>query len=232
MPPALRVSALIAAGIATVLLVSGCARFNPLKTPRRAKPGVLFGPSRQLSAADYDNVRQTWTASSRIYEGLETMAFITATFHAPDFRRAFALSFPDIYGHGGDITKRELVDLTGDVEQYLTFFVAMYTPDNAWNDLAQEDSIWRLTLVGSDGVSVGPEEIAQIKIDEKIRAVYPYLDRFHKAYLVRFPLLDRRLPDSKLLLTPHSTGFSLRVASALGHAILKWPLVPAAKSSR
>ena len=55
---------------------------------------------------------------------------------------------------GGTITRQELVDLTGDVEQSHTFFLCAYTPVYKWNDLDRRDSIWRLTLIGSDDVAV------------------------------------------------------------------------------
>jgi hypothetical protein len=198
-----------------LLLLSACA--GPPTT------GVLFGPSQPVTAADYDTILKTWTRSTRIYDGLDTKAFITATFHAPEFRRVFALAFPDIYGHGGDVTRRELVDLTEDVEQYLNFFVALYTPDRKWNDLAKNDSIWRLSLTGNHDVSVAPVEVVPVKIDENLRAVYPHLGRFDKVYIVRFPLAD---PMGRLVLHPSSEGFSLRLASALGHSLLNWKLQP------
>ena len=55
-------------------------------------------------------VLKTWTRSAKIYQGLDSKMFVTATFHSPEFRRVFALAFPEIYGHGGNITRRELVD--------------------------------------------------------------------------------------------------------------------------
>ncbi|MEE8410473.1 MAG: hypothetical protein V3T05_12780 [Myxococcota bacterium] len=186
------------------------------------RPAVLHGPSQPLTAEDYPAVMKTWTRSAKVYKGLENKLFVSATFHAPELRRAFAIAFPEIYGHGGDITRRELVDLTGDIEQYNNLFVAVYTPNPKWNDLAKSDSIWRLTLIGSDEVAVGPAEIVPIKIDENLRAVYPYIGRFDKGYVVRFPQTD---PMNRVVLDHESTGFKLRIASALGVAEMEWVLV-------
>ena len=185
--------------------------------------GVLHGPSRVLEPKDYDMVLKTWTRSAKIYQGLDSKMFVTATFHSPEFRRVFALAFPEIYGHGGNITRRELVDLTHDIEQYLTFFVSAYTADRKWNDLAKPDSIWRLSLEGDDDVSVSPTEIIPVKIDANLKAVYPYIGRFDKAYLVRFKLAD---PMNRLVIKSSSDHFKLKVVSALGKANLKWLLEP------
>ena len=197
------------------LLFSGCQT--------RTLKGVLHGPARDLRPKDYPKVLATWTKSAKIYRELDSKMFITGTFHSPEFRRVFALAFPDIYGHGGNVTRRELVDLTGDIEQYFNFFVAVYTADRKWNDLSKPDSIWRLSLEGSEGVTVSPSEIVQVKIDANLRAVYPYIDRFDKAYLVRFKLAD---PMNRLVIEPSSDKFKLRIVSALGSADLEWLLVP------
>ena len=184
---------------------------------------VLFGPGTELTAEDFPRVRETWTRSQKVYKGLDNRLFVKATYHSPEFRRAFAVAFPDIYGHGGKITRRELVELTGDVEQYHTFFVVAYTANRKWNDLEQPDSIWRLTLRGKGDVSVSPHEILSVKIDENIRTVYSPIHRFDEAYLVRFPLTD---PLRNIVITPESEEFTLRIASSLGVAELEWELIP------
>jgi hypothetical protein len=182
---------------------------------------ILYGPEETLTADDYPSVLKAWTRSGKIYQRLDNKLFVSATFHSPEFRRAFAVAFPDIYGHGGKITRRELVDLTGGVEQYHNFFMAVYTPDNRWNDLGKDDTIWRLTLSGAGESAVGPAEVSPIKVDENLRAVYPYITRFDKVYLVRFPLTD---PLHHVVIDAATPQFSLRVASALGVAEMTWEL--------
>jgi hypothetical protein len=135
----------------TVGAASGCAHHLPVS---------LYGVQQHLEAKDYNAVLARWTRSDRVYKGFDTKIFVTGTLHSPEFRRAFAIAFPEIFGHGGAITRRELVDLTGDVEQFHNFFLAVYTADENWNDLARPDSIWHLTLIGSDEVAVDPASIA------------------------------------------------------------------------
>ena len=95
------------------LLVLNCAE------PR---PARLIGPESPPKPEEYTDILDTWTRKSSIYQVFDQKLFISATYHSPEFRRAFAVAFPDIYGHGGAITKRELVDLTGDVENFHNFF--------------------------------------------------------------------------------------------------------------
>lgn len=189
------------------------------------KPAALYAPAREVTAADYAEVLATWTRTDEIYQGLNNKLFVHATFHTPEFRRAFAEAWPDVYGHGGQITRRELVELTGDVEAHHNFFVAVYTPESKWNDLQKEDSIWRLTMTGDGDATVGAAEIIAVKVDENLRVIYPYLTRYDKAYLVRFPLADAQ---GKLLATPETRHLRIKLASAMGVAELDWALVPSA----
>ena len=186
-----------------------------------SRPLHLFGPTLEVGAEDYEDVFCTWTRSSQIYQGLDVKMFIDATYHAPEFRRAFAQAFPDVYGHGGDVTRRELVELTDNVEQYHTFFLSVHTPVIKWNDLERDDSIWRLRLTSSNQASVAPSKILPVKIDENLRVVYPHIDRFDQAYLVRFPLSDSQ---GQAVLAPGIKDFRLRIASALGNAELSWKI--------
>ena len=199
-----------------------CALYGLLAC-RPPRPHSFYGRQDAPGANDYQNVLQSWTRSAKVYRVLDNKLFITSTYHAPEFRRAFAVAFPDIYGHGGSITRRELVDLSGGVEQFHTFFMAVHTPDVRWNDLAKSDSIWHLSLHGSADASVNSEEVVPIKIDENLRAVYPYVGRFDKIYLARFPLTD---PLHRMVIDATTTKFSLRIASALGSAELQWEIDP------
>ncbi len=187
------------------------------------RPARLIGPESPPKSEEYADILDTWTRESSIYQVFDQKLFISATYHSPEFRRAFAVAFPDIYGHGGAITKRELVDLTGDVENFHNFFVTMFTPEIKWNDLAKTDSIWRITLIANDEVSVEPTEIIPIKVDENLKAVYPHINHFDKCYLLRFPHTDMM---QRMVITPESEHFKIRIASALGSSEMTWKLTP------
>ncbi len=191
----------------------------------RPQPISLYGGEGRLRATDYPAVLTTWTRSAKIYRHLDNKLFVTATYHAPELRRSFAVAFPDIYGHGGKVTRRELVDLSGGVEQFHTFFLAVHTPNTHWNDLAKDDSIWHCSLHGLADATVSAQEIVPVKIDENLRVVYPYIGRFDKIYLVRFPLTD---PLHRVVIDTTTPAFSLRIASALGSAEMDWTLHQAA----
>lgn len=118
--------------------------------------------------------------------------------------------------------------MTGGVEQHHNFFIATYTPNVHWNDFSRDDSIWRMSLYskgpkgdGQGEAEVAPDAIIPLKVDENLRAVYPYVSRFDKIYLVRFPLVDAW---QRPLVGSHTSEVVLRVASALGVASMRWPM--------
>jgi hypothetical protein len=211
---------------ATMMMLTPCMLLGCGHTEGTLRPAAQVLPVGMDAKDAYRAQLRTWTRKDQIYQGLDNKLFISATYHAAAFRRAFAIAFPDIYGHGGKITRRELVDMTDGVEQHHNFFIATYTPVLQWNDFSRDDSIWRITLYskaqGESGLGeaqVSPDDIIPLKVDENLRAVYPYISRFDKIYLVRFPLVDalqRPLVDE-------GTGeVVMRVASALGVATMRW----------
>ena len=206
-----------------LVIVLGLGLFATTACAPKLRPASLFGPTQPFEAKDYSSVLKTWTRSTKVYGSLDTKLFIDATLHSPEFRRVFALAFPDIYGQGGEVTRRELVDLSGGIEQYVNFFISAYTAETKWNDFNQPDSIWRLTLTSNEGIVVSPAQIIQVKIDANLKAVYPHIDGFDRAYLIRFPLTD---PMQRLLLKRDTQSLTLRAASALGVADLTWQLEP------
>lgn len=206
----------------------GCLMVLAITSCASQRIGSLSSTGRPLEAKDYPEILTTWTSEDKVYSGVENKVFATATFHSSEFRRAFAVAFPELYGRGGEITRTELVDLTGDVEQYYNFFLAVYTPDTKWNDFSNNDSIWRVTLIGSSEVAVDAHEIVPIKTDENLRAVYPYVTRFDKCYLVRFKLTDAM---NRMVLDQATSSFSLRLASAIGIAEMKWKVLAANTSN-
>lgn len=213
-------------GLGCVALMVSCSAYVPPRPGSLAVPKL--GPNGEDPKQAFLRELRTYTRHDKIYKGLDNKLFITATYHAPDFRRAFAIAFPDIYGHGGKITRRELVDMTNGVEQHHNFFIATYTPYVRWNDFSRDDSIWRMSLYsksrndnGLGEAEVAPDEIIPLKVDENLRAVYPYVGRFDKIYLVRFPIRDAW---QRPLVDGNTSEVVLRVASALGVGTLRWPM--------
>ncbi len=171
------------------------------------------------SEKSYDQVFYLWTKNEAIYRDFETVLFAHATYHSSDFRSAFANAYENIFGPGSEYLKEVLLYLQGDSEDYHEFFMGIITGKLEWNELETENSIWQLRLIGKDQKFLLPISIKHIRINENLKVVYPYLNSFTRAYLVRF---KKTFPDGTPVFTKDSDGFALEIVSSLGTAKLEW----------
>lgn len=196
-----------------VLFAFGCASGTPLR--------VSLMPREAPTAEDYDEVLARWTRSDKVYNMLEAVLFVSATFHSPEFRQAFVLAHPNVYGRGSDEARR-LDTLEGGAEENFEFFFSAYTADASWNDFGKDDSIWRVTLEGADGERVDGV-VSRIKTNANLRVIYPYVTPWARTYAVRFP---RTGAAGQLIISAQTEQFTVRFSSALGEGVLTWHLEP------
>ncbi len=206
-------------GIAALFLVTGCAR----------EFKAAIRPPSDLNARDYPQVLAALTRDGQGFSGFEHKITIKATLMSPMLRKAFSLRFPEVYGHGGQVTRHELTDVSTDTASTLNFFVAVYTANLRWNDLNKPDSIWRVTLElvePETGVTItraDPVSIERVKIDENLYTIYPYLTTFDTAYIIRFPAVS---PASMPFIQEGPSRLRLRIASSFAERALDWTLEP------
>ena len=196
------------AGLALVGVLSACAG------PPRP---LSLQPPEDVGAVDYQDVLGRWTRSETIFDGLYSVAYLHATLHAPELRRAFLQRFPDAYGRGSEEARRlTLADPAA--ETHWEFFLSASTAKYQWNDLADEDSIWRITLRSDDGPEVDAT-VRAIPLNANLRVFYPYLTPFSNGYGLEFPLTT---PEGAPLIGPETRQVVLRISSAIGATELTW----------
>jgi hypothetical protein len=170
----------------------------------------------------YKGELDRWTRSEEIYDGLNSIAFMHATYKTKSFREAYAGLYTEIYQlderYGATLMEREL-DLSS---MYNEFFVSFFTTNEKWNDLDREDSIWRLYLVDSTGARVSPEAVTRLEATAVIREFFPYLDLWSAAYSVKFP--RRHLEASGVIPSQEAEYIRLIVTGVLGKGELEWRL--------
>ncbi len=205
----MKLGALELLALALSAVVVGCS----------GKPAPLrLEPPTEGLAGDYGAVLDRWTRRSQIYDGLFSVLYVGATFHAPELRRAFLQRFPDAYGRGSEEARR-LTLANPDAETHWEFFLGAATSKQRWNDFARADSIWRVSLV-ADGVEVDAK-VRRIPLNANVRVFYPYLTPYTSGYGLEFPLTT---VEGKPLITSATRKLELRVSSALGNTSLVWDL--------
>ncbi len=199
--------------VATAALALGCVH--------QYDGSVSLVPRARIEAADYDEILDRWTRHDRVYDILQTVLFVDATFHSPEFRVGFLARHRDIYGQGSEEARRLALTDEG-AEEGLEFFISAWTPSDKNNDFEDADSIWRVTLEGDGGARVDGE-VRRIKTSANVRIIYPYVTDFARTYAVRFP---RTTPTGAAVLTGATRRLTLRLTSAAGEATLIWEMEP------
>ncbi|MEL6189010.1 MAG: hypothetical protein AAFU79_30690 [Myxococcota bacterium] len=206
------------------LAAVGCALTAGMGCASTPDP-LSLAPTETLEAQDYPEVLSRWTRSAEIFDGLFSVMYLNASFHAPELRKAFLLRFPESYGRGSDEAER-LTLANPDAETHWEFFLSASTPHQAHNDLARPDSIWRVSLRADGGPEV-EARVRRVDLNANLRVFYPYVTPFASGYGLEFPLTTL---EGTPLIRPETRKVVLRVASALGSAEMEWALSPSAAS--
>lgn len=163
-------------------------------------------------ARSYHGEVRHWTRSRQMFSNTDMtlQARIHATYFSPELRQKY------IQKH---IQKKylepvEAARYTAEQQQmqdrYHEFFVGLYTPKPYIPFEMGKGSFWEMVLVTADGEMVRPVGIEQIDKTPYEHNMFPYLDRWNKAYRVLYPKAE--LGES----------FSLTLRSVVGATDLKW----------
>lgn len=190
---------------AAIFLLTGCGGVKPVPEP------------------EYFDTLFNLTRSVKVFDGLDAKIYMTATYKERLFVTAYLKKYSKAFklddSYAGVLFEREL----GEVERYNEFFISVYTPDETWNDLVKQNSIWRLYLEDDAGARLAPISILQVdKDDPLIREFFPYFDMWSTAYRVKFP----KYSDTGTEPIPNaSTGYlKLTVTGIMGEGTLEWRL--------
>ena len=192
---------------------------------------------------DYGRALQRWTRTVALYSGLETRAFVRMVYLSPEFVAAQAQEQSKMRAELPDQAAATLARMR---EEYRppTFFAIAYLPDRTANDWNEPGSVWRIAL----NVGLGerpPDRLVRYErpFNAELRALYPYLDEYSTAYLIRFPepkpasqetsvatpqvpaqVPPAQVPATRPLETFIPAEAHLVVAGALGKMTFNWRL--------
>jgi hypothetical protein len=131
-----------------------------------------------------------WTRTVALYSGLETRAFVRLVYLSPEFVQAQAAELSRMRAELPDQAAVTLARLRDEYRQP-SFFAVTYFPDKTAADWNEPHSIWRIALNMGLGERP-PDRILRWErpFSAEMRALWPYLDEYSTAFLVRFPEPD------------------------------------------
>ena len=139
--------------------------------------------------ASYRSELNRATKGSRIYDlrnGNAKIIFKTTLF-TDDFRRAFAEKDAEIHYLGpidaaAVVAREETKQMNG-----WEVFVGMYTRKEYKKFSLEKDTFWESFLTTAHGETVSPTSIEKITITPYWKIMFPYINRWDRAYRVVFP---------------------------------------------
>jgi len=169
---------------------------------------------------EYGKALKKWTRQVALYSGLETRAFVRIVYLSPDFVDSQAKELSRMRAELPDQAADTLARLRQEYRNP-SFFAIVYMPDKTANDWNEPGSVWRLALNMGLGERA-PEKVTRYEtpFNAELRALYPYLDDYSVAYLIKFP--DPVPSDAPVSFTPVEA--QLIVAGALGKMQFRWRL--------
>lgn len=213
--------ALLLSILAVFIFLGGCAgKKAAVKNEEVKKEAELT--RKEASKAYFDELKK-WTSGKKIYEGVESRLYITATYKTEEFRKAYIERYAKSYELDESYKKALLERETDQAEKYNEFFFTAYTPEYRWNDFNRPDSVWKLYLEDSEGNSLKPISITKVDgSDPIIREFFPYFDLWSYGYIVRFPKYSET--GTEPIPGPGTKNLKLIVTGVLAKGELEWRL--------
>ncbi len=152
------------------------------------------------------------TERGRIYHPTDWNAELIwhATFFSKRFRDAFIKQHEKIK-HIEKVNARrfEAEQMNRQTEGW-DFLVVMYTREQYKSFSTYEDSFWKIELMTGTGDTIKPISIEMLPVSPYEVKMFPFIDRWSKAYRVTFPKV------------PLGNKIQLTMSSVVGESTLKW----------
>lgn len=185
--------------------------------------GCASKQSEVKQTSGYFDILNQMTRSKKVIENLESKLFVSATYKNWPLREAYVNEYARRY-QMDESQKQSIQRMEKDAdERFNEFFIAVYMPDEKWNDLNTPESIWKIYLEDEKGNRASPIEIKKADVTSPlIKEFYPYLDLWSLGYIVRFPKYmirgEEQFPGKD------TNYFKLIITGVVGKAELEWQM--------
>ena len=168
--------------LAALLLAAGLAGLACARMDR----ALEWHPKPSPDDGEWAAQRERWTRKANLYDGLTMRVFATATYQAPELRRARAALVAEWKAMTAAERDALLAAEEAEAARFEDFVLSMTTSDPADNDLDSKATDWRLALVSPGAPAVPGAEVVQLRVDTLLRTLYPTIGDFDVVYRVRF----------------------------------------------
>jgi len=175
--------------------------------------GLVLSWGAAGSAPNYASLLKKWTRHEEVFvwENLEARMVWNATYLSGGFRDVRREKIAGLYEWDSVKRAKAEEEDRAEARTYDVFFVAIYAGSSQWPEIGKDDGKWRIVLEAEGRDPVDAVDFQRIPITQLERTLYPYLDKWSNAYLLRFPKVIRG-----------DEGFRLRMTGFPAKSELVW----------
>lgn len=174
----------------------------------------IVGSSFSLHAASsYEKILKKWTRHENVYvvENFEARVIWRVTEFSPEFREARLEKLTKLYEWDDAELSRQRREDSEEAAKYDVFFMGIYAGSSEYPEIGKDSGKWRFLLEVPGSKTIEAVSIERVSVTQKERVLFPYLDKWSEAYLIRFPK------------TIHENShFALRMAGIPAKSELVW----------
>lgn len=172
--------------------------------------------------AGYYTYLRSATKDGRVYSmnTWDAKLLWNATFFSDKFRKNFSKKHAEVNYLNPEEASNFAAEQDQRQKDLWEFHVGMYTKDAYKNFTAYQDSFWKVLMTTESGEVVEPLEVESLPIIPYESVMFPYIDRWSKAYRVTFPKVDI------------GQKVSLTIRSVVGESTLTWKVSPSSDVSQ
>jgi len=186
--------------------------------------GLVLPSFVSAKSVDYKSILKEWTRKDEAYNwtNLEARLVWSATYLSEDFRQAKLKKYGEIYELDPVEVQRLYEKERAEDSEYDSFFVSIYAGSREYPEIGKNRELWRLVLQVPGRPPLEPALWQEVTIDPVIRTLYPYIDRWSKSFIVRFPKVT----------SPATEKFELRMIGVPADSDLVWKLQKSKKHAQ
>jgi hypothetical protein len=154
-------------------------------------------------APTYQSLLKKWTRNDGVYvwDNFEARMIWYATYLSEEFRDIRRDKIADLYEWSQRERAKAAAEDRIEAQKYEVFFVGFYAGSSQWPEIGKDDGKWRIVLQTEGHDPVDAIDFKRISVTQLERTLYPYLDKWSHAYLLRFPKVVRGDDPFRLRMT-------------------------------
>jgi hypothetical protein len=188
--------------------------FQVMACTMGAHHGEMEYPDYQAPQGDYDHILNHWTDKEKNYNAFSSTFQITATLVSTEImEHQVYMMAQKSHWTSAQLTEEKQKQLS-EAQNVTTCFFSFYTDRDENNNLDKKQTSWNIFLEAG-GSRVSPSSIKRVTDGlDNVMQKYPYVTRWTKWYMVKFPISTSVAISGPLTLT---------VAGPAGDAHLHFP---------